>query len=78
MMAPRAIAVLLVAVALGACAEAAAKAARSRLPASRTLQAEGQTLVRKKPPVASRPAQYEKNWMDRASAPSNGGGGGGM
>ena len=75
-----AIALLFAVMTLCACAEAAsAKSARTRQSAvHRSVPATGQALLRKKPPVARTPAQDEKSWMERASATSNSGGGGGM
>ena len=71
-----AIATLFAVIALCACAEAAsAKNARARQPAAS--RATGQTILPKKPPLARTPAQDEKSWMERASAPSSSGGGGG-
>ena len=73
-----AIAMLFAAMTLCACAEAAsAKNARARPSAAhRSAPATGQAVVRKKPPVAPTPRQDEKSWMDRASTPSDSGGGG--
>jgi len=64
---------------LCACAEgASAKNARARPSAAhRSASATGQAVMRKKPPVAPTPRQDEKSWMDRASTPSDSGGGGG-
>jgi hypothetical protein len=75
-----AIAVLSAVVTVCACAEAAsAKSSRSRHPAAfRSFPAHGQMGLRKKTPAAHAPTQDDKAWMERASAPSNGGGGGGM
>jgi hypothetical protein len=71
-----AIALLFAVMTLCACAEAAsARNARARPPAAhRSVPATGQAVLRKKPPVARPPAQDEKSWMDRASAPSDSGG----
>jgi hypothetical protein len=74
-----AIAVLSAVVTVCACAEAAsAKVSRARHPtASRSLPAHGQAVPRRKTPAAA-PTRDYKAWMERASAPSTGGGGGGM
>ena len=79
MIAPRAIAMLVASLALCVCAEAAlAKVTRPRHPAAaHSAPSNGRAVQRKTPPVVHAPAQDEKNWMDRASAPSNSGGGGG-
>jgi hypothetical protein len=79
MLASPAISVPLAVVALLACAQAAsAQAGQTRRPtASRSISSDGQTAVRKKPPVTRAPAQDEKSWMERASASSGGGSGGG-
>jgi hypothetical protein len=71
-----AIAMLLAVMTLCACGEtASAKNARARpSTANRSVPATGQAVLRKKPPVARTPTQDEKGWMDRASAPSSGGG----
>ena len=59
-----------------ACAEAAsAKAARSRHP---VVTSHGQATLPKKPPTGPAPTRVDNGWMERASAPGNGGGGGGM
>ena len=73
-----AIALLFAVMTLCACVEvASAKNARARPSAAhRSVPATGQAVLRKKPPVAPTPAQDEKSWMDRASAPSSSGGGG--
>jgi len=73
-------AVLLAVIAVCSCAEvASAKTARARIPAtSHSVADHGQTKLRKKPPASHAPTQDEKAWMERASAPSNGAGGGGM
>jgi len=73
-----AIAMLFAAMTLCACAEgASAKNARARPSAAhRSVPATGQAVVRKKPPVAPTPRQDEKSSMDRASTPSDSGGGG--
>ena len=79
MLASAAIAMLFAVVTVFACAEtAAAKAARSRHGASHAVFSHGQAAQRKNAPPAHAPTQGEKAWMERASAPSNGGGGGGM
>jgi hypothetical protein len=58
---------------------AAAKAAQSRHPtASHSLPSRGQTMLRKQLPITNSPTQDEKAWMERASVPNNGAGGGGM
>jgi len=71
-----AIAMLVAVMTLCACAQAAsARNARARPSAAhRSVPATGQAVPRKKPPVARTPAQDEKSWMDRASAPSSSGG----
>ena len=73
-----AIALLFVVVTLCACVEGvSAKNARARQPAAhRSAPATGPAALRKNPPVARTPTPDEKSWMDRASAPSNSGGGG--
>ena len=73
-----AIMILLAVMALCACAETAcAKNARARQPAAhRSAPATGPAALRKNPPLVRTPTQDEKSWMDRASAPSNSGGGG--
>jgi ABC-type sugar transport system substrate-binding protein len=76
MVASPAIAVLFAVLMVFACAEtAAAKAARARHPAA---SHSSKVAQRTKPPVAHAPPQVDNGWMERASAPSNGGGGGGM
>ena len=51
---------------------ASAKNPRARQPAAnRSVPATGQAVPRKKPPVAPTPAQDEKSWMERASAPNS-------
>jgi hypothetical protein len=68
-----AIAMVLAVMAPCACAEAASvKKPHARQPA-----AHRSATLPKNPPVARTPAQAEKSWMDRASAPSSSGGGGG-
>lgn len=64
-----------------ACADmAAGKPARARhSAASHPVVSSGQAVPRKKPLVSHAPAQDEKSWMERASAPTgSGAGGGGM
>ena len=68
------IAMVLAVMAPCACAEAAsAKKPHARQPA-----AHRSAPLPKNPPLAHTPVQGEKSWMDRASAPSSGGGGGSM
>jgi hypothetical protein len=70
-------AVLVAAMTVFACGEtAAAKTARPRHPAA-LQSSSGQVAQRTKPPASHAPTQDQKAWMDRASAPSNSGGGGG-
>jgi hypothetical protein len=62
-----------------ACAETAAAKARPRHPAAHhSVVSSGQAVLRKRPPVSQTPAQDEKAWMERASAPTSSGPGGGM
>jgi len=59
------------------CAQAAC--AQDRLPEeSRATASKAATAVRKKTTLPHAPHPEQKSWMDRASGPSNGGGGGGM
>lgn len=73
-----AIPMLLAAIALLGCVQAAsAQTGQPRQPAaSRSISSNGQTAVpgsRNKPPLPQASTQDEKNWMDRASAPSGSG-----
>jgi hypothetical protein len=79
MVASPAISMLFAVITVFACAEtAAAKAARSRHPAAlHSVFSHGQAAQRQKPPLTQAPSPGEKAWMERASAPSNGAGGGG-
>jgi hypothetical protein len=77
MLASPAIALLMTVATFCAGVEAAcAKSARARQPAA-WRSVSGQPVPRQKPPVARTPTQDEKSWMERASAPSSGGAGGG-
>jgi len=68
-----AIAMVLAVMAPCACAEAAS----AKKPHARQTAAHRSAPLPKSPPVTRTPAQDEKSWMDRASAPSSSGGGGG-
>jgi hypothetical protein len=75
-MSPAAV-VLLAAMTVFVCTEtAAAKTPRLRHPAA-LQSSSGQVAQRTKPPASHVPTQDQKAWMERASAPSNSGGGGG-
>jgi hypothetical protein len=71
----RSIAIAMVFAAMAPCA--CAEAASAKKPHARQSVAHRSTPLPKNPPVARTPVQGEKSWMDRASAPSSSGGGGG-
>ena len=68
-----AIAMVLAVMAPCACAEAVS----AKKPHARQPVAHRSAPLPKNSPVTRTPAQDEKSWMDRASAPSSSGGGGG-